>query len=875
MKTRHATSLLAVATALSAAVPTAAWAEDDSDAATTAIAADAAADAPGTTATENIVVTGVRGVARSAVDSPVPVDVFSSEELEQVSYTDTNDVLATISPSYTVSRQPISDGASFIRPASLRGLPTDKTLVLVNSKRRHRAALVQIGGSGTQGPDIATIPTIAIKNVQVLRDGAAALYGSDAIAGVINFILKDATSGLDMSAQVGQFYAGDGFNYNIAANLGLPLGDNGFFDVAVEYEKADRTTRSKQYCEAYFCVDTYAATHPAYAAGVKDLFGDEVVQRWGRPDSEGVRAFANMGYTFSDAAEFYAFGNYSTSKATTDFFYRFPHNGTIEYVRKPDGSLWWPLDLFPGGFTPNFSGKVIDYSGVAGLKGTLGGDFTYDLSARYGRDEIDYTISNTINPSLGPDTPTSFKPGNLVNTEKQLQLDVSKEFDLGFASPLLFSWGYSYLQESYEIVEGEADSYAAGPYSRPDPWDFCNTDGTPTASGAAVAGLNCADPSDPVYQIMGVGSNGFPGYSPTFSGKYTRDSYAVYGDVSMDVTERLFLEAAGRWESYSDFDQQAIYKIAGRYEFSNAFAIRGSIGTGFRAPTPGQQGTTNVSTRISESGAPIASGLFPAGSAVAAAIGAVPLKPEKSINYALGATLTLPRFTLTLDGYQIKLRDRVNAVSPITIVDDCNTAVAGIQTDCAGYRGNLVAAGVVGANSIGQVQYFTNAFDTITKGFDLVATYNLPWGNGMKTNASLAVNYNDTQYDGPVGALFNAEDQFDFLNGDPKWKAILTLNQTMGSFGLLARATYYGPYKNADGGATITKAQDFSGLVYVDLEASYTFMENYRLSIGARNLLDTYPAPGLFEAGQGRIYRSDSIVDWQGGYYYASVNLSF
>ncbi|WP_338467432.1 TonB-dependent receptor [Novosphingobium sp. ZN18A2] len=878
MKITQTSSFLAMAVALSMTAPVAAHAAEADAGPATTTAADAAAAASIADPGEAIVVTGVRGEPRSAIDSPVPVDVFSAKDLEQVSYTDTNDVLATISPSYTVSRQPISDGATFIRPASLRGLPTDKTLVLVNGKRRHRAALVQIGGSGTQGPDIATIPSIALKNVQVLRDGAAAQYGSDAIAGVINFILKDDTRGLEINAQTGQYYAGDGFNYNVSANWGIGIGDRGFIDISAEYEHADRTSRATQYCESYFCVDTYAATHPDYAAGVKAEYGDGVVQRWGRPKSEAVRGFVNAGYDFSDQAQFYAFGNYSRSKAVSDFFYRYPHNGTIEYVRKPDGSLWWPLDIFPGGFTPQFRGKVIDYSGVAGLKGELGDDFTYDVSARYGRDEIDYTIDHTINPSMGPDTPTSFAPGNLINTEKQFQIDLTKGFDLGLESPLLFAWGGSYLEESYNIEQGGADSYFAGPYSQPDPWGFCAS-GAPTAAGAAVIAngstLNCADSSDPVYQVMGVGSNGFPGYSPTFSGIYKRHSYAVYGDLSTDITDRLFVEGALRWESYSDFPEQVIYKVAARYKLTDSLAFRASMGTGFRAPTPGQQGTTNVSTRISETGEPIASGLFPANSAVAAAIGASPLKPEKSVNYAAGLTANFGQFTLTLDGYWIKLKDRLNAVSPIAIVDDCDTSTPGIQTDCAGYRGNLVAAGVVGANSIGQVQYFANAFNTVTKGFDLVASYNKPWGGGMTTKATLALNYNETDFDGSVSSIFNAEDQFDFLNGVPKWKGILTLNHTMGALGLMARATYYGPYKNSDGGATITKTQNFGGSVYVDLEASYTFMQNYKLSVGARNVFDHYPDPGLFEAGQGRIYRSDSVVDWQGGYYYASVSLKF
>ena len=839
---------------------------------------------------ETVVVTGGRGLPRSVTDSPVPVDVFSEEDIEHVSYVDANDILKTLVPSYSLARQPISDGGTFIRPASLRGMPTDKTLVLVNSKRRHRAALVSIGGSGTQGPDLATIPATALKSVEVLRDGAAAQYGSDAIAGVINFILKDNAEGVTLTAQTGQYYEGDGTEYIVAGNIGLPLGPDGFLSVSGEYSDTESTIRANQYCESFACVDASSPlfgnfdttiagydeeTFLANLANANIADGD-VVQPWGQPENSGFRLFYNAGYDFG-GFEGYSFGNYSTSDASGVFFYRYPGNGTIENLRLEDGSVWSPLFLFPGGFTPLFSGEVIDYSAVAGLKGETGSGFTWDLSGRYGHNEIKYTLENTVNPSLGPDSPTSFRPGDLINEEVQFQADFSQAFEMGLASPLLFAFGLSYLDESYELVQGEAESYAAGPYAGQDPWGFCTdeaavADRSPTAAGALVPGLNCADASDPVYTVVGVGSNGFPGYSPEFSGEYSRDSQAGYVDLSADVTEAFFLQGALRFEDYSDFDSELVWKVAGRYEFTPGFAFRGSVGTGFRAPTPGQQGTTNVSTRL-PNGLPVATGLFPASSPVAQALGASPLEPEQSTNYTLGLTSSWDDFSLTVDFYQIDLEDRVNSISTQNVSAD-PTAGAAYDNYLA-----LVDAGVAGAESIGGVFYFTNAFDTKTQGVDVVGTYSTSFITGSSTAFTASLNYNKTEFDGDVSDLFNAEDQFDFENGTPEWRGALTALHSFGPFSVMGRANYYGSYENSDSGGAAGNIQEFDPVVMFDLEGSWQATDAVTLALGARNLFDAYPDEADYarigDSCCGRIYRSDSVVDWQGGFYYAKVTASF
>lgn len=836
---------------------------------------------------EEVAVTGSRGRPRTVSDSPVPVDVFNSDTIEEVAYTDTNDVLKTLVPSYNVSRQPINDGSTFIRPAQLRGMPTDKTLVLVNSKRRHRAALVEIGGAGTQGPDIATIPTAAVKSVEVLRDGAAAQYGSDAIAGVINFILKDNSEGGSLTVEGGDYSEGDGAQTTIQGNWGLPLGTNGFLSLSGEWSEADATERGEQYCEPWFCLDQSnpvydsTASYTAYTededfmaatAGANVGPGDHV-QPWGQPNSEATRLFFNSGYELGANSEFYAFGNYSRSEADGSFYYRYPGNGTIEDLREADGSIYSPLEKFPGGFTPRFFGEVYDYSLVAGWRGEFGSGLSYDFSARSGNSEVEYTLVNTVNPSMGPDSPTSFRPGDLINEEMQVQADFSYEIGTDAVGPVLLAFGASYLDESYEIVEGEETSYVAGPYAVTDPWDLCNDDGTATVAGLSAIGsgssLNCADPEDPVYQVVGVGSNGFPGYSPEYSGTYSRDSHAAYLDISADVTDRLFLQGALRYEDYSDFDSEVVGKLAGKLSISENFGIRSSIGTGFRAPTPGQQGTTNVSTRL-PNGLPVATGLFPASSDVALALGSSPLEPEKSTNYTLGFTSSLGELDVTVDFYHIAVEDRTYAISTLDVSTDPSAG------DAYNNYLALVGAGVSGAETIGGVFYFANAFDTVTEGVDIVATYPLDWSNGSSTTLTASLNYNTTEFDSDPSEFLNEEDQFDFENLNPNWRGVFTARHSFGDLSLMGRANYYGSYENSNVADDGLAVQEFDPVVMVDIEGSYQFNEMYSLAVGGRNIFDEYPEKDeLDDYCCGASYPTDTAVSWQGSFYYLRLNADF
>ena len=835
---------------------------------------------------EEQVVTGVRGKPRTVKDSPVPIDVFNEGAIEDVAFADMNDIMRTLVPSYGVQRQPISDGATFIRPATMRGLPTDKTLVLVNSKRRHRSALVTIGDSGTQGPDLATIPGTAIKSIEILRDGASALYGSDAIAGVMNFILKDNNEGGSISFDTGQFYAGDGISYMVGGNIGMPLGSNGFLSISAEKSKSAATYRGTQYCGSWFCLDPDGAAYSSFVDNGRDdrkSYGldpafielaqgasydgggpDQVVQPWGNPNQEATRMFFNAGLDLTDTVELYAFGNYSDSEGDGSFFYRYPYNGTIEELREQDGSIYFPLEKFPGGFTPRFFGDTTDYSVLAGIRSSDDGKFGYDLSARFGDSTIEYTLKNTINPSMGPLSPTSFRPGDLTNQEMQLQADFS--YMLSDIASLAF--GLSYLDETYKVVEGESDSYLAGPYATSDPWGFCADDGSATAAGVAViaAGstLNCADDDDPVYNVVGVGSNGFPGYSPEFSEEYTRDSYGAYAEIGIDLTEDLFVQGAVRYEDYSDFGAETVYKIAASYSVTEAYSLRTSFNTGFRAPTPGQQGTTNVSTRL-PNGFPVATGLFPAGGTVAQALGASALLPETSENFSVGVAGEIGAIDFTLDYFSIDVGDYFNAISTLAVSTDPKSEAA-----YANYQ-KLDAAGVVGANSIGGVFYFTNAYDYGVSGWDLVATYPYDWDSGSTTLVSATLNYSEGEYQSDPSAYINTEEQYDTINIDPNTRLILTANHEWSNYTFMFRGSYWGEASNYQGGST----QDYDPLVMFDFETKYSG-DDYSIAFGGRNIFDAYPSKDkLADFCCGREYPSSSGISWNGGYYYLKMRRDF
>ena len=868
---------------------------------------------------EEIVTIGTRRRERAAVDTAVPVDVFSAEEVSSVNSSDLIEVINAIVPSFAARRHPISDGASFIRPTHMRGLDTHHTLVLMNGKRRHRSALMQVGGFGAHGTDIGVIPSIAIESMEVLRDGAAAQYGSDAIAGVINFNLKQADSGAELRARSGRYGEGDGDEFTVEGNAGLSLPNGGFLNFSGQYSDSAPTSRSEAYdltiagsgqtpLEAtlnratldgvtYYGPDAltyrYSPTGEILQAalgsdGVPDdldsRYADNFVdvgggrefrspaQIWGQPDRRQLLAAANASLPLSESLELHGFATWGDKDQSGGFFYRRPGVSQLLPVRLADGSIHDPrARLYPAGFTPQFSGDVTDYAITVGLSGSAWRDLDFDLSAGYGFSRIAYRIENTLNPSLGPDTPTRFRPGALANDELAVNADFVWLWDTGLASPVNVAFGLEYRDEGYRIEAGDPLSYQVGPFGVPDPFNLEITQAEVDAdANDDLTVVECRIPGfeavgelcpagDPVNNAVPIGSNGFPGYPPGFASRRSRGSYAVYLDFEADLTDRWLVEVAGRYEDFQDFGSVAIWKAAARYRLGDDMNLRGSVGSGFRAPTPGQISTTVVSTRIDANGIPRSEGIFPPEHPAAGLFGAGPLGPEHSHSFTLGLAARLfEGFRLTLDYYSIRLDDRIVMSSEFT-VDPAQAA-------------RLVALGVPGANDIAQVRFFTNDVATETSGVDLVATGRFDSRLGT-TSVQAAFNFNRTKF-ADTGKFVNAETRHDIEEGSPATRGALTLRHGWGPADLLLRARYFGEYSNAST-AALERVQKFGGEMLLDLEGSYTLGERYTLRIGAENVLDNYPDPGEFEVCCGRIYRSDSIMPWQGRLFYLQLGISF
>ena len=901
---------------------------------------------------EEIVTIGTRRKGRTAVDTAVPIDVFNQEELDSVSSDDMLDIIKTLVPSFQVGRLPLNDGASFIRPPTMRGLDSDKTLVLVNGKRRHRSALVRLGGFGAHGPDLATIPSIAVKSVEVLRDGAAAQYGSDAIAGVINFNLKDAAEGGEARIQIGQFTDEDtAQEWQAGLNVGLGLGQSGFVNISLEVSKAEPTSRGRPY-EITIEQSGLTPQESALTSGQFDVLdytgatlftqqdrwgpdalteiwspdgrlisliegsdgrwddtdtryrdnicnaevgqGNCLTQIWGMPDRDAIRSFVNAAYELSGGTELYAWANYSDSNSNTGFFHRRPGVAQLQILREPDGTIYNPRDRYPGGFTPRFFGNVRDWSTTGGVRGEWANGLSYDFSGRYGSSEITYDINNTLNPSMGPTSPRDFRPGTLVNEESEFGADFVKSFDVGFVDDLSVAFGLSFRDEGYDIVEGGANSSVVGPYAFVDPWNFEITDdevtagtntnwfgaglaagcyipdnqGTPYFGAGAAPGADTASgqfcvAGDPIYSVTPVGSNGFPGYGTKNSSVYDRDSWAVYVDLESDVTDRFLLNVAARYEDYSDFGTNTSFKVAARYTINDTLTLRGSVGTGFRAPTGGQISTANVSTRIADDGSPIAEGIFPPAGDVAGVFGAVPLDAETSNQGTFGIGFSpTDNLTFTLDYYFIELEDR------ITLSSDFSVGPAELA--------QLIALGVDGAATIAQVSFFANDVTSETSGIDLVANWNQDWGAG-NTAISLAANFNDTEITKP-GRFLDNEDKFNAENDLPDTRANLTVRHTWEQdITFMLRANYYGEAKTASNSDFAVEApQTFGSLMQFDADVTFEFAENYRLTIGGNNIFDDLPdvATGS-EFCCGQIYKTSDPADWMGPYWYVRASVSW
>jgi len=875
---------------------------------------------------DEIVITGTRRKGRTAIETAVPVDVFNRQDIDAVSSDDMLDIIRTLVPSFNVQRWAINDGATFVRPPTLRGMSADKILVLVNGKRRHRSALVQLNGDGVHGPDLAAIPSIALRSVEVLRDGASALYGSDAIAGVFNFNLKDTAEGGEIRLQTGMYTEGNESGYLLSFNQGFSLGGNGFINISAELSDNEPTSRGTFYTaggftpvevaqvsglfdhdlnpatpdqqrfgpdaltEVYDPVSSEFITLARGSDGIPDdtdtryadnlhsaeISDGQLVQIWGAPDREAFSSFINAGLELGGGRELYGWMNYFQSDSNGSFFHRQPRDAMLAPLRTESGEIYNPRDRYPASFTPRFAGEVTDLGVTAGIRGEFDSGMSYDFSGRWGESTMKYTIFNTLNGSLGPESPTSFRPGDVVSDESALNADFVLPVDAGFASDLNVAFGLEYRDEGYETVEGEPMSYEIGPYAFPDPFNF-EIDAVEAAAGqnGGVVGCfipgpqfdpaNLCHPGDPIHNVGLIGSNGFHGYLPEYSPSYDRDSWSAYVDLEADITDRFMASIAGRYEDFSDFGSNFSWRLAARLQVTDAWVLRGSAGTGFRAPTPGQISSMSVATAALGS-APITRGLFPPQDPASQVFGATPLQDETSTQFTLGlAFQPSDAFTMTLDYYFIALDDRIWVSS--------NFDVGPTE------RAQLIALGVPGAAQLTTVRFFTNDMDTETSGIDLVAHYNVDWNAG-NTQLSLAVNVNDTKVTrrtdrqsdpanpDPVYFLSDS-DVFQLENGDPDFRANFTaMHSWANNVSTTLRGNWYGDYVFVSP-RDVNQVQDMNGDVYWDLDLTWVASDAFSVTLGGNNIFDAGPdQQPNFRKCCGITVHESSVMDWQGPYYY-------
>ena len=801
---------------------------------------------------ERVVVLGSRAQPRSVTESTVPIDVISSEDIVRQGHTDIGDQLRTLVPSYNVNPQPVGDAGRLIRPATLRGLAPDHTLVLVNGKRRHRGAVITWIGNGiadgAQGPDISSIPAIALRQIEVLRDGAAAQYGSDAIAGVLNFLLKDDRSGGSLELHTGGYGAGDGGTYTVAGNAGLPLGRTGFANLSVEYGNAGPTSRSVQRDDAAFL-------RAAGNATVADP-----VQIWGAPRiDDNVKLWVNAGHLFARGVQAYGHANYASRRVASGFFFRNPNTraavfsanqgqslliGDVLDARDgvPDGSAKCPpvpisagqpdqsalarvftdphcfsfQERFPGGFTPQFGGDVLDTSLVAGLRGRVAGDGLWDVSASTGSSAADFFIHDTVNASLGPATPTMFDPGLYKQDEVGLNVDLSYPLD----NRVHVAGGAEWRDERFEIGLGDEPSWEIGPYAA---------------------------------QGFSAGSNGFPGFSPIAAGAWSRGNTALYGDVEVrGLDDAWTIGGALRLENFEDFGTTTTGKLSGRYRLAGAVALRTSASRGFRAPTPGQQNAFNVSTEYDHVLMDLVNnGTIPSTSRVAELRGGEPLHPERSVHYALGAVVDTGPFSLTADYFRIRLADRL-ALTQLFALTPAEV-------------NRLLTEGVTSARNLQNFRFFTNHFETRTQGLDLVATY-APPGLGGRTTFGVLFNHTDTdvtRFDPDVVDALRIRELQEALPGT-RWTA--TVRQTLGRWRLLGRLSYYAAWFDS------RDLYVYHGDSVVDLDAAYPVSESTTLTIGGQNVFGNDPEANPIARAKGNRYSAHTPFGVNGGFYYVRVN---
>jgi iron complex outermembrane receptor protein len=794
---------------------------------------------------EAFVATGSRFNNRTVTESPVPVDVISGAELQKGGYTETAQMIQAQVPSFNFPRPSLTDGTDHIRPATLRGLAPDQVLLLVNGKRRHTSSLVNLNGSigrGSVSTDFNAIPSAMIGRIEILRDGASAQYGSDAIAGVINVILRHDTGwGGDIS--FGATGEGDGEDMKINAYAGTKLGDKGSLFLSTWTREKNPTNRIEADTrQQYFGTNTTTGLPSAisgnYGSGTglsspgtgitldpREQTVNRFNHRFGDPSSNEVGAWFNGEYPLTDSIEAYFFGGFSKKHADgAGFFRRAGDDRTIRAI-------------YPNGFLPYIQSEVWDHSWSGGAQGK-GGNLDWDLSTVYGYNTLDYRTAQSANVTLGNTSPTSFYDGQLKFKQWTNNFDITTQANLGFATPLKIASGVEFRKETYSIAAGEPDSYRNG--------------------GVTIIG----GPSNGA--LAAVGAQVFPGFKPSDAGTNTRDSKALYVDFEQQITDKWVVSAAGRYEDYSDFGTNTTGKIASRLAVAGGFALRGSVATGFRAPHLAQQWFSSTATNFI-GGVPFDILTFPVSAPGARALGSTALTPEKSDSISFGGTWNPnENFSLTVDAYQIKIKDRIVLSSNFT-----GSAVVTL----------LASQGITG---IGGGRYFTNAVDTKTTGFDFSARYTWKTQDLGKFTFTANYNHNKTeatrikQANATLAAitttpLFDLTETIRLEKGQPRDAANFIVNWDYDRFSVQVRQARYGEVSSVAfssasaaqiaaltpgydvelrpavpgtvGGTTTNQqiVQTFGAKWLTDLDVSYKATKNITVSVGASNLFDVYP----------------------------------
>ncbi|QNN47621.1 TonB-dependent receptor [Thermomonas brevis] len=751
-------------------------------AATPALAQDAGKDAR---TLDTLIVTGTRVADRTVAESQSPIDIITPETLEATGTTELATALARALPSLNFPRPAMADGTSGVRPAQLRGLSPDQVLILVNGKRRHISAMVNVNGTigrGSSAVDLNTIPVAAIERVEVLRDGASAQYGSDAIGGVVNIVLKGSGEGGSLALGGGRYSEGDGKQWQLSGDTGITLsGGGGTIHVAAQTGHQDMTNRSGAY--------TGTAPNTGNFPGV-----GETAFKLGDPDVDQSALSVNADLKVGDNTSLYLTAMGSKRDITSFAFYRSKtHNN--------QGALL--AQVYPDGYVPEINQDARDRSVVLGLKGTSAGGWNWDVSYNLGDNRLDFRTQNTVNYTLGASSPRSFYDGALQYTQQVVNADFSKPIDIGLAYPATFSFGAEYRQEAWEQIAGEPNSYIDG--------------------GLGIPG------SLP-------GAQGFGGFTPRNAGDYERHNYAVYAGLEGDFTDKFSAGLAGRYEDYSDFGDQFSGKLSARYAFTDAAALRATVATGFRAPSLAQQHYQAVTTNIN-SGVAYETGTFPAAGAAAQALGAEPLKAETSLSYSLGLVLQpAERVYVTVDAYQIDIDDRIVLSSNLNIAGNAaaqallaNLGITNVTS--ARYFNNAIDTRTKGIDVVGTWNVPLDA-----SSLNLTASYNY-----NKTEVTrIAPNPAALDALGANLERMGRDERGRIEEGFPRDKFALTAGWNLQRWDFNAGATRYGSFT---GRHATNPAQDqtYSAKWTLDLSANFRPSEHWIVTLGADNALDEYP----------------------------------